>query len=219
MQNARSTPAPTSTTITLVTQPAGPAPRASRRVEWIHLAEEGDYAEHQIKARIRYPDTFNTEFSSGDFARIRKALRVLVLAHNGWIDPDSEDDDPKVLPPAPGEGSDGFWDSLAQEELLLMLRAIGAERKKSSAHCSRRGATPRLAEAKQCRDEYSGTRCALAVHPPPPRQGLGHSAVARRRGTRGRSGARTPVPRFGGRGADAVVSALSGTRRLARCLC
>ncbi|SRR6266702_480083 len=103
--------------------PAGPGPRAPKRVEWVHLAEDGDYAEHQVKARIRYPDTLNTEFSSGDFEKIKKALRQIVLEHNGWIDPDTDE-------PMPPATEDGFWDLLAQEEVLLCLRAVGAARKK-----------------------------------------------------------------------------------------
>lgn len=99
-----------------------PGPRAPKRVEWIPLAEEGDYAEHQVQARIRYSDTLNTEFASGDFERIKKALRQIVLAHNGWVDPDTDE------PMAPAT-DDAFWDSLAQEEVLLMLRSVGSARK------------------------------------------------------------------------------------------
>jgi hypothetical protein len=106
-------------------------PRTPRRHQWLHIGEEGtDYAEHQVLARIRYPDTLNAEFGSGDMERVKKALRTIVLEHNNWVDPESEEDNPRVYPPAQGEGSDGFWAALAQEEILLILRAIGAERKK-----------------------------------------------------------------------------------------
>ncbi len=69
------------------------------------------------------PGTLNTEFSSGDFEKIKKALRQIVLEHNGWIDPDTDE-------PMPPATEDGFWDLLAQEEVLLCLRAVGAARKK-----------------------------------------------------------------------------------------
>lgn len=98
-------------------------PRAPRRLQWIPLAADGDYAGHQVYARIRYPDTLNVKFSSGDFEQIKSALREVVLEHNGWIDPDTEE-------PLPAASEDGFWASLAQEEVLLMLRAVGAARKK-----------------------------------------------------------------------------------------
>jgi hypothetical protein len=121
--------APKSQTSPVIVQfqpaPVPDGPRAPKRVEWIALSDEPDhpYAGHQIQARIRYPDTLNTEFSSGDFVKIRAALRKVVLAHNGWVDPDTDE----LMAPAT---DDDFWALLAQEEVLLCLRAIGAARRK-----------------------------------------------------------------------------------------
>lgn len=111
----------------------GGGPRANSRIQQLALAEEGEYAHHEIKVRVRYHERYDVELGSGDFTRIRKALRDLVVEHNGWIDPDSDKDDPKVLPQPQGENSDVFWDSVVPEELMLMIQVIGTERKKGFA--------------------------------------------------------------------------------------
>jgi len=102
--------------------PPGPGgPRAPRGIQWIPLAEEGDYAEHQFKARLRYPDSLNQEFGSGDFDRLREALKRVVLEHNGWVDPDSETDPPQVLPPVdkPCKTTLGMKHALVKADLKL----------------------------------------------------------------------------------------------------
>lgn len=116
------------------TAAAPAAPQAPRRLPkremWLPLAEDGDYADFQVLARIRYEDRLNDELSSGQFSRIRGALQQIVVAHNGWADADTGE----PLPPA--RDADGypdprFWDVVAQEELLLILQAVSKERKKA----------------------------------------------------------------------------------------
>lgn len=165
----------------------GGGPRASKLIKWVNLSETNEeYADHQIRARIRYPETINTEyFNPGSPGRIIDGLRLIVLEHNGWLDPDSDDD--TVLPPvdqkctidaardaalkdeettyavalkeARTEAARAtveaahtkavgkieadrvrqkeqrpepccFWDSVSQEEVILMIRAINAARGK-----------------------------------------------------------------------------------------
>lgn len=76
-------------------------PRANRGIEWIHLpaGEDQEYAEHEVRVRLRYPDSIQRELNSGTFERLTGALKRLVLEHNGWIDPESDTDPPAVLPP------------------------------------------------------------------------------------------------------------------------
>lgn len=172
----------------------GSAPRRlPRRQSWIRLADEGEYADFAVLAKLRYPDKINTDFASGDFERIKTALRMVVLEHNHWLDPETGDELPpanqtcarddfdegygaklrdiekrrrkldvarqkedanrpalavesdqltdereeadrlhaeQVAPFEAGERVCCFWHKLAQEECLMMLKAIGSERGK-----------------------------------------------------------------------------------------
>lgn len=169
---------------------AGGAPRANKQIKWIRLSETNEeYANHEIQARIRYPEQFNAEyFAPGSPSSILEGLRLVVLEHNGWLDPDSESDPPEVLPPvdqkctidsARDKAMDEeettyavalkeartdaarsvveaahtravakietdfkhqkatrttpccFWDSVSQEEVILMIRAINTARGKT----------------------------------------------------------------------------------------
>jgi hypothetical protein len=78
------------------TPPTGP--RASRPDKWVHLAEDGEYAEHQIRIRLRFSDAVSVATQSGDTRAFQDGLRSIVLEHNSWLDP--EQDEPTVLPPA-----------------------------------------------------------------------------------------------------------------------
>lgn len=73
-------------------------PRASRPDKWVALAEEGEYAEHQIRIRLRFSDAVSIATQSGDTRAFQNGLRQIVLEHNGWLDP--EQDEPTLLPPA-----------------------------------------------------------------------------------------------------------------------
>jgi hypothetical protein len=73
-------------------------PRASRPDKWVALAEDGEYAEHQIRIRLRFSDALSVATQSGDTRAFQNGLRAIVLEHNGWLDP--EQDEPTVLPPA-----------------------------------------------------------------------------------------------------------------------
>jgi hypothetical protein len=77
--------------------PSAPSgPRASRPEKWVALAEDGEYAEHQIRVRLRFSDTINQELGAGDAIALTNALCKIVLEHNGWLDP--EKDEPTTLP-------------------------------------------------------------------------------------------------------------------------
>ncbi len=107
-----------------------PTRRLPKREMWLPLADDGDYADFQVLARIRYEDRLNDELSSGQFARIRSALQQIVVAHNGWADADTGEPLPAARD-ANGNPDDGFWSKVAQEELLLILQAVSKERKKA----------------------------------------------------------------------------------------
>lgn len=98
-----------------------PTPRAPRGVQWISLQEGSVYADHQIRVRLRYPDYLNREFSSGSFARLKEALKQVVLEHSGWADPDSEDDSSAILPPvdAPCAITSATKQALDEDAVLL----------------------------------------------------------------------------------------------------
>lgn len=168
-------------------------PRAPRRQEWLRLTEEGDYSEHKILARVRYEDALNADLGSGDWWRLKGALRKIIVQHNGWINPDTDIELPPCSQPCridveaerllaeeatrykaalkDAESNDKaartaaraqaefahkervkeirddadrqkmdqpespccFWDSCAQEEISLMMRAVGEKRKKYMA--------------------------------------------------------------------------------------
>lgn len=163
----------------------GGGPRANKQVKWVRLSETNEeYQEHQFNVRVRYPERLNLEyFGPGSTGNAIDGLRLIVLEHNGWIDPDSG----VVLPPVDQKctidetrdealekeettyavalkeaRTDGarsvvdaahakavlkitadfkrkkdertepccFWDSVSQEEVILMLRALNTERNK-----------------------------------------------------------------------------------------
>lgn len=90
-------------------------PRASRPDKWVNLAEDGEYAEHQIRIRLRVPDSIMNLTVMGDVRAYHDGLRQIVLEHNGWLDP--EKDEPVVLPPTDQLCKHDKWldDELARE--------------------------------------------------------------------------------------------------------
>lgn len=81
----------------------GGRPRASRNLTWLRLSDDpnSDYAEHQIKVRLRYDDTIQREFNTGNPDRIRAGLREIVVEHNDWLDPETGLDLPAISEPCP----------------------------------------------------------------------------------------------------------------------
>lgn len=93
--------------------PSGP--RASRPDKWVQLAEDGEYAEHQIRIRLRFSDAVSLATQSGDTRAFQNGLRQIVIEHNGWLDP--EQDEPVVMPPAQQLCEIDSWlDSALEEE-------------------------------------------------------------------------------------------------------
>jgi hypothetical protein len=110
---------------------SAPRRRLPKREMWLPLTEvtENPYFGFEILARVRYEDTLNDDLASGNFQKIRGALKQIVLAHNDWLDADTGE----PLPPAraaDGSPAESFWAKMAQEEVLLMLRVISDERGK-----------------------------------------------------------------------------------------
>jgi hypothetical protein len=100
--------------------PSGP--RASRPDKWVHLADDGEYAEHQIRIRLRFSDAVSLATQSGDTRAFQNGLRQIVIEHNGWLDP--EQDEPTELPPASQPCSIDSWlDAAIEEEDLAYADA------------------------------------------------------------------------------------------------
>jgi hypothetical protein len=123
---------------------AAGGPKAPRGIVWVRLAEDGDYSEHQVKVRTRYPEVLNDELATNDFSRHKAFIKQMVLEHNDWLDPDM--DQPTPLPPVDttcdlsaedaqsthvvGQPWCCFWHAISLDELLMILAAWGTERKK-----------------------------------------------------------------------------------------
>lgn len=105
--NHISTPAPVVIQMADHRAPGG-GPRASKRTQWIRLAdaEDHEYHDHQILAKINYPDDLNARFfASGSMGTIRDGLKRIVFEHNGWIDTDTDEELPPISQPCRREAA------------------------------------------------------------------------------------------------------------------
>lgn len=71
----------------------GGGPRASKRTQWIRLAdaEDHEYYEYQVLAQTNYPNEFNTRYFVGRGAvGIIEGLKRITFEHNGWVDAEGE---------------------------------------------------------------------------------------------------------------------------------
>lgn len=141
----------------------GGGPRASKRTQWIRLAEVEDHAfyEHQILAQTYYPNEINVRFFSGSGqGNIVDGLRKLVVEHNGWLDADTGE----VLPPVdePCRRAAALAKEIEAEEVThaVALKEARTEAAKATAELKHRDAKEKIyATVHQQQDEMSGRCC------------------------------------------------------------
>lgn len=119
--------------------PAGPV--IGKRLEWFPRKGDHDDAANTFRAAypgfhfemwVNYPQRLETDLMAADddrdvrADRIRRALKQIVLRHNGWRLAD--DDGAEVVLPPPT--TDDFWDlipnELATAMMLFVLRAASS---------------------------------------------------------------------------------------------
>jgi hypothetical protein len=91
--------------------PVPTGPRIPRTLEWLDLPD--DYEGFRFRVWVTYPGKLNTELRSGDQDRMRAALGLIVVEHNGWLDQDGN-----LLP---GASDPAFWDALPDELAAAMI--------------------------------------------------------------------------------------------------
>lgn len=123
--------------------PAAPAgPVIGKRIEWFPRKNDHDDAANNFRAAypgfffqiwVNYPQRLSGDLLANDEDRdlqndrIRRALKQIVVAHNGWRMPDEATGAEEPLPPPT---DDAFWDlipnELATAMMLFVLRAGAA---------------------------------------------------------------------------------------------
>lgn len=99
--NGKSAPPPASVVIQLQDHKAsGGGPRASRELSWLRLSDdpESSYAEFKVYVRLRYPSLIQRQIAGSSLDVMIEGLKKVVFEHNNWLDPESTDDPPPVLP-------------------------------------------------------------------------------------------------------------------------
>lgn len=94
-------------------------PRIPRREAWLDMP--GEYGQAGFKARVwlNYPQRLAQELASEDQERIKAALTLMVLEHNGWCDEDGT--------PFPPATDPAFWDAIPNELAGCVVGALMAE--------------------------------------------------------------------------------------------
>jgi hypothetical protein len=116
------------------TQAAAPALiRFPRRETWLDVP---GYPGCKAKIWANYPQRLLNDIRSGEEARIKEALRQVILEHNGWADAEGE-----ALPPP---GAPEFWDLIPTElaAILLTLLDDAASTLPNSLMAARRRSRP-----------------------------------------------------------------------------
>jgi hypothetical protein len=107
--------------------PAGP--RLPRREAWADLPEDA-YPGFKVKFWVNYPKRLQAELRSGDEQRIDKALRQIVLEHNGWCDEDGK--------PYPQASAQAFWETIPDELAATLITLLGEQVGKLAASLRQR---------------------------------------------------------------------------------
>jgi hypothetical protein len=114
-----------------------PLPLPGRREQEFNLP--APYKGYKFKAWINYPGHLADDILSNDNAARTAAFARIVLWHNGWPDPESEDDEPlPELVPGDTERFRVFWEAIPQEARLLIQTFIGNEVGNAASSASER---------------------------------------------------------------------------------
>jgi hypothetical protein len=99
------------------------------REAWLDLADDGFYQGWRVLVRMRFSVATGREMASGDVPRITEALKSMVLAQEGFTDAETGEPLPPARTPE-GQPNPAFWDHVAEDEILLIIQAVAAERGK-----------------------------------------------------------------------------------------
>ncbi len=93
-------------------------PKVRRREKWIQIKDEA-YEGFEFRIWVNYPQRLDIDIRSGDEDKIRAAMQVIVLEHNGWLD---EEGNPY---PQPTEAE--FWNLISNELAAVILALLRME--------------------------------------------------------------------------------------------